>query len=81
MKGKILVIIFICTTAVVLLFILSREKTRLVGPNFSELKSQISQQASPAPPQAPKSFQFDYSTDLKEELDKVNPEVLDSDFE
>ncbi len=32
-------------------------------------------------PNAPKSFQFDSSTDLKMELDKVNPQVLDSDFE
>lgn len=38
----------------------------------------------PAPivkPNAPKTFQFDSSTDLKQELEKVNPQVLDSDFE
>lgn len=32
-------------------------------------------------PNAPKTFQFDSSADLKMELEKVNPQVLDSDFE
>jgi len=32
-------------------------------------------------PNAPKTFNFDASTNLKQELDKVNPQVLDSDFE
>jgi len=31
-------------------------------------------------PNAPKTFQFDSSTDLKAELEKVNPQILDSDF-
>ena len=34
-----------------------------------------------ASPNAPKTFNFDSSTDLKQELEKVNPQVLDSDFE
>lgn len=29
----------------------------------------------------PKTFKFDGKTDLKQELNKVNPQVLDSDFE
>ncbi len=36
---------------------------------------------TPAPPSAPKTFKFDNSTDLKVELEKVNPQILDSDFE
>lgn len=39
---------------------------------------------TPAPivkPNAPKTYFFDSSTDLKMELEKVNPQVLDSDFE
>lgn len=36
---------------------------------------------TPESPQAPKSFKFNSSTDLKMELEKVNPQVLDSDFE
>ncbi len=33
------------------------------------------------PPNAPAVFQYDSSTNLEEELDKINPQVLDSDFE
>lgn len=33
-----------------------------------------------AAPVAPKTFNFDSSTDLKTELEKVNPQILDSDF-
>ena len=58
-------------------------KGGLVGPTF--IQQIISQQPSPTPapsptPNAPKTFQFDSSTDLKMELEKVNPQVLDSDF-
>lgn len=46
---------------------------------------EISKPTIPTPiltvPQAPKTFKFDRSTDLKLELEKINPEVLDSDFE
>lgn len=33
---------------------------------------------SPSP--KPKTFQFNSSTDLKSELDSIDPEILDSDF-
>lgn len=36
--------------------------------------------SSPTPSPTPKTFQFDSSTDLNKELDNVNPQVLDSDF-
>lgn len=35
--------------------------------------------ASPSP--TPKNFRFDRTTDLRSELNKINPEVLESDFE
>lgn len=38
-------------------------------------------QSPVAVPVAPKTFQFDSSTDLEAELEKVNPQILDSDFE
>lgn len=85
MKGKtllILLIIFIFTTAVVFLIIFGKERGGLVGPSFSRIQNQdVSVQPSSVPPQAPKSFDFDSSTDLKAELEKINPEVLDSDFD
>lgn len=33
------------------------------------------------PPQAPKTFKFDSSTDLKKELESINPEIQDDDFQ
>ena len=37
---------------------------------------------TPSPtPDVPKTFKFDSLTDLKAELEKVDPQVLDSDFE
>jgi hypothetical protein len=35
---------------------------------------------SPAVPDAPKEIKYDRSTDLKKELEEINPQVLDSDF-
>lgn len=50
----------------------------LVGPGLM----QSSAAPTPVPtPNAPKTFNFDSSTDLQGELEKVNPQVLDSDFE
>ena len=56
-----------------------------LGLNGNKAKNFVNPQIpapseTPAPPQAPKTFQFDSSTDLKAELEKVNPQVLDSDF-
>lgn len=56
----------------------------LVGPGFLQqiTHSQPTSTSTPAAtPNAPRTFHFDSSTDLKMELDKVNPQVLDSDFE
>lgn len=37
--------------------------------------------STPVPtPNTPKTFRFDSSTDLKKELDSINPQILDSDF-
>jgi len=45
----------------------------------------ITESASPSPTlipnSTPETFRFNKSTDLKAELEKVNPQVLDSDFE
>ncbi len=34
-----------------------------------------------APPNAPKVFQYDSATDLDAELEEINPQINDSDFE
>lgn len=59
-------------------------EAKLVSPGFP--LGVANQKSTPLPSftpnvSVPKEFRFDSSTDLKAELEKVNPEVLDSDFE
>lgn len=55
-------------------------KSYLVSP-ISE-KENIEVISTPAPTSTvPQTFKFDANTNLKEELEKINPQVLDSDFE
>ncbi|MBI2334738.1 hypothetical protein HYU96_02955 [Candidatus Daviesbacteria bacterium] len=74
MNKKIIIIIFIIIIAIILFIILKPEKAEksLVNPQTQTFEQ------TPTP--TPKTFQFDASTDLGKELDSVNPEVLDSDF-
>lgn len=65
----------------VILFLGLGQKNRLVIPGFTQQPKVTQPSPTPAPPNSPKTFKFDSSTDLKAELEKVNPEVLDSDFE
>lgn len=76
----IIVIIFIA----VILFLTQVEKTKtLVNPGglLTGKTESLAPAPTPAPPNAPKTFKFDSSTDLDAELEKVDPQVLDSDFE
>lgn len=85
MKNKwwIILIVFI-TVIVVMIFVRNRETTSLISPNPSQPTS--TPESSPttipsATPNIPKTYNFDSSTDLKKELESINPQVLDSDFE
>ncbi len=78
---KLLIIIFLIIVGYILFNIAEGDSRNLISPNLNVTKKQIIQQVTPAPPVAPKTIQFDSSTDLKQELDGVNPTVLDSDFE
>lgn len=80
--------IIITTTIVILIIILMGDRSQngdLVNPLNKILPSQSTPfptpVSTPVPPQAPKTFQFDSSTDLEAELEKVNPQVLESDFD
>ncbi len=37
--------------------------------------------STPTPGPRPKVFKYDAATDLKQELEKINPQIYDSDFE
>lgn len=58
---------------IVWVFAASKNEKGLVRPTFVPTPV--------ATPNAPKTYFFDSSTDLKQELEKVNPQIFDSDFE
>ncbi len=59
----------------------NNQAKNLVSPNLSATEKDKPTLATPIPSATPKTFKFDSSTDLKEELEKINPEILDVDFE
>lgn len=67
--------IFIVTVFLIAVFLLLAFK--------NSDKKPVSPVASPAPSSynPPKEIKYDSSTDLKKELDIVNPQVLESDFD
>ena len=81
---KLLILVFIISISLVLLkiFVLTPQgwKADLISP-MGQTKEEIVSNPTPSPSQLPKQFNFDRSTDLEKELDSVNPEVLDSDFD
>lgn len=46
----------------------------------SSVTGSINQKPSPTPTPTPIIYNFNSSTDLKSELDSINPEILDTDF-
>lgn len=70
---------FLITISLVVISVFPHRKWegKLASP-FSGAPSPI---PTPIPSPTPKTFNFDSSTDLKGELETVNPQVLDSDFE
>lgn len=77
-----LAIIFI-SLLVLKIFVLTPQgwKAGLVNPMGYIFGNSVGTSTPIPTPNAPKTFQFDSSTDLKKELDSINPQVLDSDFE
>ena len=73
-KVSLLLMVTICAIAFfVSISVISKSK------GVESLESVLS--PTPVPPNAPKTFKFDSSTDLKVELEKINPQILDSDFQ
>lgn len=52
----------------------------LVSPFSGIMQTWSKPSPTPILSPTPKTFQFDSSTDLKQELDSINPQVLDEDF-
>lgn len=76
----IMFVIFIVATAVSLLKKYESRNADLVGLNY-EQKIEKTPVPTSIPSSTPTEFKFDASTDLKKELESVDPKVLDSDFE
>lgn len=57
------------------------QKAPLKSPEVSVNKFSPSASPSVLVNHIPKSYTFDKSTDLKKELESINPQVLDTDFE
>lgn len=57
-----------------------RDRLSLIVPNFNQTSKQA-EKAPNATPDSPKQYHFNSSTDLKMELESINPQILDSDFE
>ncbi len=87
MSKKIIFMIFITIIIVILTlaFLVKIPGGNLISPNLPSILKKPIQTSSPIPTPipspTPKIFNFDASSDLKGELETVNPQVLDSDFE
>ena len=83
MTSKIKFVTFIVATIVATMFFvfpLSKREGKLIGPEFNKA-SDPKDLAAPSPAPTPKTFKFDASTDLEMELEKIDPQILESDFE
>ena len=78
---KLLLIFIIIIVGIFWLWPRSKQDNSLAIPQVFQSTTQPTPAPTPDPINAPKTFKFDKSTDLKKELDSINPEVLDSDFE
>lgn len=87
-NNKILTIVLVLIAAVALFVTIKyaiKGKDTLVSPGTVKETDKIVDQPSlkpTAPPyNPPKEIKYDQSSDLQKELDSINPQVLDSDFE
>lgn len=83
-RTRFLLAVLIITFFAIIKFVTNGNKT-LVRPNLIPGVGKTAEQlAIPVPSPAynpPKEIKYDSATELKKELESVNPQVLDSDFE
>lgn len=89
MKNKIITTILLFILIFIFIFvgnvIFSKTSPQtLINPDGKNIFQQITQQTdtpTPTPSPTPIEYRFDKTTDLKQELETINPEVLNSDFD
>lgn len=78
-KLKLFLITFVTAVLIcILVFSHFQWQGSLVNPWFGKVSKSV---PTPLPSSTPKQYKFDASTDLKKELEEINPQVLDGDFE
>ena len=82
-KKAILFVILIVILVVIFKIVAPLDNKQLVGANLSQIiDPPISEDVTPFNTyNPPKEFKYDTSTDLGAELESVNPQVLDNDFD
>lgn len=87
MKNKdksitIVVFLFLVAVLIIMVFVFPHSKWEggLVSPLSSLMPKAPEPTSTSAPSPTPKTFKFDSSTDLKKELEGINPKVEESDF-
>lgn len=80
MRNSLLIAATIILILIILIFLKGNQKSleKLVTPATPVT---VEVKITPSPTQSPIPTSYNKSTDLKKELDSVNPEVKDSDFE
>lgn len=81
MKTRWWIILVVIILAIVIFFAQKKETNNLITPSVSSHPNKITEQLPSPTPNIPKTYQLDSSTDLKMELESINPQVLESDFE
>ncbi len=81
-KKILLIISLTVLTTIVVFFVIGKKSLPLISPVF---KQNLNKQSTSAPSTSsynpPKEIKYDSSTDLIKELETVDPQVLDEDFQ
>lgn len=82
MKTSYIIIIVVVLTALLVASVTHPmwNNSELISPLARVFQMKTVPSPVPSPSPRIKTFNFNASTDLKQELDSVNPQVLDSDF-
>lgn len=81
MKNKLLIVALLAVVIFVIIKLAFPVKNKLVSPGIDSVASPIPSAVSVPANNPPKEIKYDSSTDLQKELDSVNPQIIDSDFE